>query len=138
LFFFSLILLTSLFLLVIVGVASYFYFGYHREKLTPKGTKIQGWVQGKKLDAIGGKVVSREGSSLTIENEGEEVTLEITGKVFYCGESGEASHEATSCSVMGVSGIRTGMYLTVDKKMGTTGNSGPYSLENGDFIVALD
>jgi len=99
---------------ILIGFASFFYLGYHRESVTPKGVKYQGWAQGKRIDVIAGTVVKKAGSTITIINEGEELNLEITGKVFYCGDREETDVDFVACTPFDVSSIQEGMYLMAD------------------------
>ncbi len=113
--FLSLLILSVFLILVIAGeVFRYFYFGYHKTVLPPKGVRVQGWYKGGKMDAIVGTVAKKDGFLFTIENEGEKIEKEIQGKVFYCGERKSTESTGQECQMIDASQIQNGQFLLIE------------------------
>lgn len=104
-----------LIIIIVIEIASYFYFGYHLQKISPEGVEFQGWYKGEKIDMIAGKVIDKEGNFFKIENSGEIAETEINGSVSYCGEK-ERGEMEYKCSIMDASEIREGQYVAMFRK----------------------
>ena len=115
---------------ILVEVAVFFYFGYHRQRFPAQGVRTKVWVHGRELKLIVGTIVKKEGNIFTVEKDGDMAVLEVGDKVFYCGETG-----SNQCSLINISEVEVGQLLTAQSLVDLGEKNRIQSIVGSDLLV---